>query len=67
LRGAVNAQPFDTSAGALAITFSAGIAHYRKGDSISGLLHRADGALYRAKARGRDRVEVAAELPSTRQ
>jgi diguanylate cyclase (GGDEF)-like protein len=67
LRGAVNAQPFDTSAGALAITFSAGIAHYRKGDSISGLLHRADGALYRAKARGRDRVEVAAEPPSTRQ
>lgn len=65
LRGAVNAQAFNTSAGALPITFSAGIAHYRKGDSISDLLHRADGALYRAKATGRDRVEIAPDPPAT--
>jgi diguanylate cyclase (GGDEF)-like protein len=64
LRSAVNAQPFDTAAGALAVTFSAGIAHYRRGDSISGLLHRADEALYRAKAGGRDRVEVEPDPPA---
>lgn len=60
LRGAVNANPFQTSIGALAITFSAGVAHYRSGESTADMLNRADEALYRAKTAGRDRVEVAA-------
>ncbi len=59
LRNAINATPFPTSAGALAITFSAGVAHYCKGETIAAMLDRADAALYRAKAEGRDRVEVA--------
>ena len=60
LRAAVHATPFDTSAGALPITFSAGIACHRTGESLDEMLKRADEALYRAKAAGRDCVEVAA-------
>ena len=57
LRAAVRAQPFATSAGALPITFSAGIAQHRSGESLDSLLKRADDALYRAKTAGRDRVD----------
>ena len=59
LRAAVQAHPFQSSAGALPITFSAGVAQYRAGESVTDLLNRADEALYRAKAGGRDRVEIA--------
>ena len=44
---------------ALAITVSVGIAEYRIGESIMETLRRADGALYRAKAGGRNRIECA--------
>lgn len=40
-------------------TFSAGVAELEPGDTLARLLARADGLLYRAKAAGRDRVEVA--------
>lgn len=63
LRNAMNAAPFQTSAGALAITFSAGVAHYRKDETIAAMLDRADEALYRAKGAGRDRVEIAETPP----
>jgi GGDEF domain-containing protein len=59
LRAATAAQPFQTAAGPLRMTFSAGIAHYRPGESIAQMLDRADEALYRAKSAGRDRVELA--------
>lgn len=39
-------------------TFSAGLAQAREGETVAGLLERADQALYRAKHLGRDRVEV---------
>lgn len=41
------------------LTFSAGIAQYRVGETAAQLLHRADLALYGAKHDGRDRVGVA--------
>ncbi|MDQ3039658.1 MAG: GGDEF domain-containing protein [Pseudomonadota bacterium] len=59
LRTAMGMHAFETSAGPLIITFSAGIAHFRRGESIAELLNRADAALYRAKTAGRDRVEFA--------
>ncbi|MEW8507313.1 MAG: diguanylate cyclase [Candidatus Thiodiazotropha sp.] len=39
----------------LKITASAGLAHYRKGESLDDLLQRADDLLYKAKEDGRDR------------
>ena len=40
-------------------TFSAGISYWLEVDDSISLLHRADAALYKAKRKGRDRVEVA--------
>jgi diguanylate cyclase (GGDEF)-like protein len=57
LRKAVAGQPF---AHGEPVTISAGVAGCRPADRPEALLHRADEALYRAKARGRDRVEAAA-------
>lgn len=39
-----------------ALTASVGVAEYRRGEGLEGLLARADAALYRAKTQGRNRV-----------
>ena len=41
------------------ITFSAGVAQRQEGESADGVIARADGAMYKAKAAGRNRVMVA--------
>jgi diguanylate cyclase len=53
LRAAVAAERFDAG---IRVTFSAGIAIYRYGETIEQTLHRADDALYRAKRAGRDKI-----------
>lgn len=47
----------------LCITSSFGVSLFAPGDSFEGLLRRADDALYRAKALGRNRVEAQATSP----
>jgi diguanylate cyclase (GGDEF)-like protein len=46
------------------VTASFGVAQYAAGDSLDGLLQRADAAVYRAKANGRSRVEAEAVTPA---
>ena len=48
----------------LSVTISLGYCAADEGDSVSILLSRADQALYRAKASGKDRAESAADLPA---
>ncbi|MBI2390023.1 MAG: sensor domain-containing diguanylate cyclase [Deltaproteobacteria bacterium] len=57
-RAAVEAQPIVNDEGPIAVTASFGVAQRMPGESRAELLTRADAALYRAKAAGRNRVEV---------
>lgn len=47
-------------------TFSAGVAEFTGGETPESLINRADRALYRAKANGRDRIELDAETAEHR-
>lgn len=58
IRGSIESAPAKTSAGAIKITASFGVAEYREGDTPESVKERADQALYRAKQSGRNRVEV---------
>jgi diguanylate cyclase (GGDEF)-like protein len=53
----------DADAGAQ--TVSVGVATARHGESLESLVHRADEAMYAAKALGRDRVVLAADRPDS--
>jgi len=60
LRSAVEGSPMRDAAGKpFSVTISLGIGEHRAGDDQDSLVTRADTALYRAKAAGRNRVEVA--------
>lgn len=56
IRAAVGEVPFETRVGAVAVTISVGLAVAPGPSDPDALLARADAALYRAKAEGRDRV-----------
>ena len=58
-RQAVQALEIAHSAGSLQLTVSIGLAQHLPGDTVEHTLERADQALYRAKALGRNRVVVA--------
>ena len=58
IRTAVSASPISTAGGDVPLTVSIGLATWGEGESASGVEARADAALYRAKAAGRDRTEV---------
>jgi len=48
----------DRSAQPLKVSLSCGLTHYVHGDSASDVIQRADQALYRAKKRGKNRIEI---------
>lgn len=59
-RQAQAAEPMSVPSVSLRVTFSAGVAEHRPGETVDQTLARADQALYAAKAQGRNRI-VAAE------
>jgi diguanylate cyclase (GGDEF)-like protein len=61
LRGAIADGGFEAIAPQLKVSFSAGVAEVREGESQDAAIDRADRALYRAKQAGRNRVEIALE------
>jgi diguanylate cyclase (GGDEF)-like protein len=58
IRSAVAARDWNAVVPGLALTVSAGVATFRKGESGEALVARADAALYEAKRAGRNRVAV---------
>ena len=65
LRANVERTRYDEIDPALIQTVSIGIAEYRRGESMEQIQSRADKAMYEAKSKGRNRVEVdASDLPA---
>ena len=58
LREALHGLRFDDVDTSLGVTVSIGAASYKQGETREDLLASADAALYRAKQRGRDRIET---------
>jgi diguanylate cyclase (GGDEF)-like protein len=56
IRAAMAAMDWSAVMPGRQLTLSAGIASYRRGESIKQLLHRADQMLYEAKGAGRNQV-----------
>lgn len=56
MRQQVASTPILFRGHAIQLTVSVGVAGFRTGDNVDGLLYRADNALYHAKASGRNRV-----------
>ncbi len=61
LRLHIGKLPFHFSGEPVQITFSAGLAAFRPGDTEEAVMDRADRALYLAKDDGRNRVNISAE------
>ncbi len=59
IRRHLEATPIHAKGVSVPLTVSQGVAQWLPGESLERLLERADGALYEAKAKGRNRVEWA--------
>jgi diguanylate cyclase (GGDEF)-like protein len=58
IRQIIAAQPVQTNAESIPVTFSVGLAELRPNETLDELIAAADAALYVAKADGRDCVRV---------
>lgn len=54
----INSTPINTEKCSLNCSFSAGVAPWVSGETFENLIARADAALYRAKAAGRNQVQL---------
>ncbi len=63
LNAAACGAPFRVEGEVIDVTCSIGVAHEHAGDDWKSLIGRADRALYRAKAEGRDRIVLSASVP----
>ncbi len=59
MRGLMERTPLMVKADTLVLRYSAGVAEFKTGENVEILLKRADGALYEAKAAGRNCVMIA--------
>jgi diguanylate cyclase (GGDEF)-like protein len=57
IREKIEGSPFPIANQHRNMTVSIGVAQYRRGESVQAMLERVDAALYRAKAKGRNRIE----------
>ncbi len=62
VRQAIAAWRFHLDDTSLTVTVSAGLAEYETGESLTGLVERADKALYQAKDQGRNRLITSQQL-----
>ncbi|MDX6378976.1 MAG: hypothetical protein QOE98_3279, partial [Gaiellaceae bacterium] len=65
VRRAIREAPFALGDELVVVTVSVGAAHAADGEGADDLVSAADRALYAAKRRGRDRVELASEVDET--
>ncbi len=65
VRRAIRQAPFALGDELVVVTVSVGAAHAADGEGADDLVSAADRALYAAKRRGRDRVELASEVDDT--
>lgn len=65
LRALVEAQPVATGPQSIPVTVSVGVTLCAHGDAAGAALQRADEAMYLAKERGRNRVEVSEKIVGT--
>ncbi|MEO0391866.1 MAG: diguanylate cyclase [Pseudomonadota bacterium] len=63
LRQRISRLRIDSDGNNIHVTCSFGVANLLRSDSFSTLMKRADGALYLAKDKGRNRVEIAEQKP----
>jgi diguanylate cyclase (GGDEF)-like protein/hemerythrin-like metal-binding protein len=63
IRQAVEAQPIPQVG---QVTISLGVAQHQRSEALDAWVARADGALYRAKEQGRNRIEASLETTETR-
>jgi PleD family two-component response regulator len=60
MRQRISVRAFEVGVGrARILRVSGGVAQWRDGEKLPVVIERAEGALFRAKDRGRNRVEVA--------
>lgn len=65
IRQAVGERPIETAHALVAVTVTSGVSEWQQGERMETCIARADRALYRGKAAGRNRTELAFDIQHT--